>query len=76
MALALPWWQLALAVWGVGSVAAFPLALEFNDGLTDDEGAKVPGWVEGGLSILFAMAWPFAWVSLIAWTLGKVARRG
>lgn len=69
----MPWWQLSLVIWGIGAVAAFPLAVEFNDGLSEDD---VPGWLNFLLCLGLAAIWPLAWLQLVIWAVRKAVGHG
>ncbi|MFN3582947.1 hypothetical protein [Phenylobacterium sp.] len=57
--------QLALTLWAVGAVAAFPALFEFNMKPVED-GRVLPEWLAVVVSVIGAVIWPLAWVSLVA----------
>lgn len=60
------WWQIGLAIWGIGAFAAFPSLYEFNDSAVDGLNAP-PWWAIVLLTVAGVLRWPAAWLSLIAY---------
>jgi hypothetical protein len=70
------WWQIALAAWGLGAFAAFPLAFEYSLRLDADDGRQLRAPAVLVVAIM-AASWPAAWLALVVYAAAGVGvRRG
>jgi hypothetical protein len=69
------WWQIALAAWGLGAFATFPLAFEFCQLVGKEDRQPLPGPWAVVACALMAAVWPIAWLTLLIYAAARLAVR-